>query len=442
MKETPTSNTIHQEVQQIVEHTALISLFAQSDGRALASVTNQDGRRRVIAVRSEHFRDWLTTAYFRNHDGLPSAESIAEAMRQIERQALVNRVVRRPEAPRRVTAGTSEDGADTITVQLGNGLADYIVISKDGWRVVENLDDDVSKRGAAMLALPRPEEPRDVTATFRALQRLLRLSTEENWRACRTWLIAALRPSGPYPILLIKGAKGSGKSTAAALLRGLIDPSGTPLCRLSTIDRSVRQLTSFNWVVALADLTPSFSHLSETLLHIANDRPLILTADSASGWTPSPEIAKRALVVELEPLGEEACSESELWARFRTVRPQMLAILCSTASAGLRAGARDPDSWMAASETVVGRAGSRFDQLSDAIWNLMQTRDEWNGRTTELLRVLETTHPGSKGGSAAPKAISDRMNGALAALRNRGVRHEFARGRIRLQRTIPLVPLM
>jgi energy-coupling factor transporter ATP-binding protein EcfA2 len=441
VKETPTSNTIHQEVQQIVEHTALVSLFAQSDGRALASLTNEDGRRRIVAVRSELFRDWLTTAYFRNHDGLPRAESIAEAMRQIEKQALVNRVVPRPEGTRRVSAGTSEDGSDTITVQLGNPLGDYIVISKEGWRVVENLD-EVPKRGATMLALPRPEEPRDIAATFLALRRLLRLSTEENWRACRTWLIAALRPSGPYPILLIKGSKGSGKSTAAALLRGLIDPSGPALCRLSTIDRSVQQLTSFNWVVALADLTPSFSHLSETLLRMASDRPLILTSDSASEWKPSPEIAKRAIVVELEPLGEAQCSEPELWARFRTVRPQMLAILCATASAGLRAGARDPDSWMAASELVAGRAGSRFDQLSDAICNLMQTRDEWNGRTTELMRVLEATHPGSTAGSAAPKAISERMNGALAAVRSRGVRHEFARGRITLQRTVPLAPLM
>jgi len=72
----------------------------------------------------------------------------------------------------------------------------------------------------------------------------------------------------------------------------------------------------------------------------------------------------------------------------------------------------------------------------------MQTRDEWNGRTTELMRVLEATHPGSTAGSAAPKAISERMNGTLAAVRNRGVRYEFARGRITLQRTVPLTPLM
>jgi energy-coupling factor transporter ATP-binding protein EcfA2 len=293
-----------------------------------------------------------------------------------------------------------------------------------------------------MLALPQPENPPEIAPVFRALRDLLRLSTEENWRACRTWLIAALRPSGPYPILLIKGPKGSGKSTAAALLRQLIDPSSTPLCRLSTLDRSVRQLISFNWVVALANLTPSFSHLSDALSNMSGERPLILTADSESGWKPSPEIARRAIVVELELLGALRCSESQLWARFRTVRPQMLGILCTTASAGLRAGARDLDSWLAASELVAGPAGSRFDQLSDAIYNLMQTRDDWTGRTTELLKVLETTHPGSTGGSGAPKAISDRMNGALAAIRNRGVQHEFTRGRIQLRRTTPVAVLM
>jgi ABC-type oligopeptide transport system ATPase subunit len=34
----------------------------------------------------------------------------------------------------------------------------------------------------------------------------------------------ALRPRGPYPVLGVHGEQGSGKSTAARMIRSLIDP--------------------------------------------------------------------------------------------------------------------------------------------------------------------------------------------------------------------------
>ena len=44
-----------------------------------------------------------------------------------------------------------------------------------------------------------------------------------------TWLAAALRPAGPYPVLAIRGEQGSAKSTLAKVIRQLIDPQTAPL---------------------------------------------------------------------------------------------------------------------------------------------------------------------------------------------------------------------
>ena len=49
--------------------------------------------------------------------------------------------------------------------------------------------------------------------------------TAETWPLVVGWLAAVLVPNMPHPILLLGGQQGTGKSTAAEQLVGLIDPS-------------------------------------------------------------------------------------------------------------------------------------------------------------------------------------------------------------------------
>jgi len=43
------------------------------------------------------------------------------------------------------------------------------------------------------------------------------------------WLLSALRPDGPFPILHPVGEQGSGKSFTTRVLKELTDPSAVPL---------------------------------------------------------------------------------------------------------------------------------------------------------------------------------------------------------------------
>jgi hypothetical protein len=76
-----------------------------------------------------------------------------------------------------------------------------------------------------MLALPEPRPGGSVEE----LRPFVNVGSEEDWVLLASWAVAALRPSGPYPILALHGEQGSSKSTTARLLCSLIDPNEAAL---------------------------------------------------------------------------------------------------------------------------------------------------------------------------------------------------------------------
>ena len=61
------------------------------------------------------------------------------------------------------------------------------------------------------------------------LRNFLNLSEDNDFTLIVAWLLAALRPIGPYPVLALTGEPGAAKSTTATLLRNLVDPNSANL---------------------------------------------------------------------------------------------------------------------------------------------------------------------------------------------------------------------
>lgn len=95
-----------------------------------------------------------------------------------------------------------------------------VEIDETGWRVVANPPVRF-QRPRGMLALPEPV----AGGTLHELQGLLNLASEYDFTRIIVWLIAALNPCGPCPVLAIRGEPSSGKSTMARILRSLVDPN-------------------------------------------------------------------------------------------------------------------------------------------------------------------------------------------------------------------------
>src|SRR3546814_4587582 len=75
-----------------------------------------------------------------------------------------------------------------------------------------------------MRALPEPERGEMIDG----LKSFLHVNDDESFRMIVAWLVASLRPTGPYPILMISGEQGSSKTTTARVCRALCDPNLAP----------------------------------------------------------------------------------------------------------------------------------------------------------------------------------------------------------------------
>src|SRR5262249_45420596 len=155
----------------------------------------------------------------------------------------------------------------------------------------------------------------------------------EDWYLLVAWMLAALRPQGPYPLLCLHGEQGSAKSTLARLLRASIDPNAANLRSDPREGRDVMIAATNGWVIALDNLSSLQPWLSDCLCRLATgggyatrelysdneefildaQRPVVLT--SIEDLASRGDLLDRAIVETLPAIPEERRRpEKELWA--------------------------------------------------------------------------------------------------------------------------------
>src|SRR3977135_946803 len=80
-----------------------------------------------------------------------------------------------------------------------------------------------------------------------------------------SWLLAALRYGGPYPLLAVAGEQGSAKTMLAKILRALVDPNAAPVRTLPREERDLFIAASNGHVLAFDNLSALPSWLSAAL---------------------------------------------------------------------------------------------------------------------------------------------------------------------------------
>lgn len=432
-------------------------LFHDREGRTYADVVIA-GHRETWPIDERGFGRWLRRRY---HEATGRAAP-AEAVRTVIATLVARASFDAPE--RSVFVRIGEHGGE-IFLDLGDETWRAVAVGPSGWRVVENPPVRF-RRPAGLRPLPVPARGGDV----RRLRRSLNLD-DRSFVLVVAWLLAVLRPRGPYPVLVLTGEQGTGKTNAALMLRSLVDPNAAPLRALPRDDRDLFIAARNAHLLAFDNISGMPGWLSDTLCRLATgggfavrqlysdademlfdaSRPLLL--NGIEDVITRPDLADRAIFVTLEAIPEERRRpEAELRAAFEADRPKILGGLLDAVAEGLRRlptvhlprlpRMADFARWASACETAFAEEGTfvrayddnregaveqviEADPVASAVRMLVGQRGEWSGTASELLDVLgdlvgERTRR-AKGWPANPRALSGRLRRAATFLRQLGI---------------------
>ncbi len=116
------------------------------------------------------------------------------------------------------------------------------------------------------MGLPWPETGGSIADLFD----FLNIATVGDERLAVPWLVAAFRPEGPFPVLLLHGEQGSGKSTVCRLLRELVDPVVAPIRAAPREERDLAVACGNNWCLAFDNLSGIPWWLSDSFCRVAS----------------------------------------------------------------------------------------------------------------------------------------------------------------------------
>jgi hypothetical protein len=129
-----------------------------------------------------------------------------------------------------------------------------------------------------MLPLPVPERG----GSIEVLQSFLNLSNQNDFVLVVAWLLAALRSSGPYPLVAIFGEQGSAKTVLSKLLRALIDPNAAPVRALPREERELMIAANNGHLLAFDNLSGLPPWLSDALCRLASGGSFAVRSSTAT----------------------------------------------------------------------------------------------------------------------------------------------------------------
>lgn len=440
-------------------------LIAGDNGRRYA--VELDGPNVALPLRGAGgLREALAAQYVTRHGRVPSSQALTEVLTAVEGFAARG-------AAAAVHLRAARHGGN-IVIDLGTPDGQCVIVSPGHWRLADRSP-VLFRRTRLTAVLPQPVKD---DGGLEALAELFNIG-QDGWRLLVGWLLAALIPDMPHPILALMGEQGTAKSTAARLLVDLIDPSPAPL---RTVPRDIKQwaiTANASWAVALDNVSTVPAWLSDTLCKAVTgdgivDRALytdddvsvlafrrVVAMTTIDAGALRGDLAERLLPVQLERIpDEQRRTDAEITGAYEDLRPAALGNLLTILSAVLVAlpvvhleamprmadfarvlAALDEVTGWNTTSTYAGTADEvaeaviESDPFADAIRKLTEAGD-WTGTAAELHERI-TPERAPKGWPSSARAASGALRRCAPALRRAGVEIMFhprsaTRGKARL----------
>jgi hypothetical protein len=181
----------------------------------------------VSGAPTSRIGEWLAATYFDRYGAVPQAPAITDAVNVLRAKAAHGPV-------REIHHRIARHGGK-IFIDLANDAYEVVEIAPDGWRLV--VDPPVLfVRSPNAAPLPRPERG----GRIKDLRRFVNVPDDDALVLLVAWLLGALYPDTQFPILVLYGEKGVGKTTTLEVVRSLVDPVAAAATR--SLPKNEREL--------------------------------------------------------------------------------------------------------------------------------------------------------------------------------------------------------
>lgn len=428
--------------------------FLHDAQREPYAVFEAAGARQVHGVLSSGFSDFLSHAYYTQHDRAPTEQSLKVALATLRGQAQFE-----GEACEVFTRIAKTEAG--YWLDLCNDAWQCVQVTATGWAVVTGEGAPLFTRSASMRPLPVPERG----GTLDALWPLINVP-ESDRLLILAWMLECLRADTPHVVLELVGEQGSAKSSTQRLLRRLIDPNQADL---RAAPKSVEDV----WIAArnshmvslenLSHLHPQYqdalcvlatgggystrtfyTNAEETILELR--KPIVLNGISVI--VTAQDLLDRCLHIDLPTIQSRELA-GDMESRFEAAQPALLGalldlfvkVLATLPSVAIAPEHRPRMADFAALGEAVFRvhgkpAGAFLARYSDVredgvrrtidaspvgaalVAYLEDVASGFSGTLSELLDRLERYRPhGSEGWPKSAKGLGDALRRLAPALR-------------------------
>ena len=232
------------------------SLFSDDDDVAYASVQIKE-HAETYPLRSARMRDWLGRLFYQEANTTPNRSTVDDVLSQLSGKARYDGPTEN--VHRRIAEHNGE-----VFLDLANHDWAVVRIAADGWSIVPQSRCPVKfVRSKSMLPLCEP--------SFDGNLGLMSgfVNTRDGWPLVAGWLVGALNPREGYPVLVLTGEQGTGKSVAAELLRSLVDPNSAPLRSMPRKESDLMISAKNQWCLCWDNISSVPHNTSDALCRIA-----------------------------------------------------------------------------------------------------------------------------------------------------------------------------
>lgn len=284
----------------------------------------------------------LADAYYATAGKVSAQQALADALLVLEGRA-------QHEPAERLHLRVAEhDGAHYL--DLGDVTGRAVRIADGRWHVITEPP-VLFRRTQLSAALPTPEREGSLDDLWSLLN-----VTDSDRPLVLAWLVAALLPDVPHPVLALRGEQGSGKSTATRTLAGLLDPSPAQVRKPPRDVDGWVTAASGSWVVGIDNVSTVAEWWSDALCRavtgdgdvrrrLYSDADLtvfsfrrVVVLNGIDLGAVRDDLAERLLTVELARIPDTGRQlDADLAARWDAAHPRLLGALLDLAAQVLAA---------------------------------------------------------------------------------------------------------